>query len=284
MLQDKALLVSLSLSMFSGSKTDKRLTRRVLREHSAAQGSLRVAKRMLPEEALEPIKKLHGEIREHHYNHTVPWGENERLLASSYYMEYADWMRARRSDLDRAVASFLQNYPIFIDEARRQLNGAFNAEDYPGPDAVRNRFGFRLEYKPVPEAGDFRISLMHEEMEALRAQLAARIEEAERAARSDVARRIAEPLAAMVNRLSDPDSKFKDSLVTNLRQICDLIPTLNITGDKALEATRQHIHATLYHTDPGLLRENPTIRSATAKKAQDILTSMSIFFPAEAGC
>jgi hypothetical protein len=278
-LSEKALLVTLSLSMFSPKKTDKRITRQVLADNHAAEGALRVAKRLLPDEAVEPVRKLHAEVREYHYRHTLPWGEdNERLIASAHYLEYTDWMRQRRVETDRAVDDFLLNYPAFIEEARRQLNGAFNASDYPSIGGIRGKFAFRLDFKPVPDAGDFRVSLMREEMDDLRGQLDTRVEEAERSAKQDLARRIAEPLAAMVNRLSEPDAVFRDSLVGNLREICDLIPALNVLSDPAIDAIRQNIQACLYNTDPELLRENATVRSSTARKAQAILDQMNDYF------
>ena len=38
-------------------------------------------------------------------------------------------------------------------------NGAFEATDYPSQHSIRDKFRFRLDYAPVPDAGDFRISV-----------------------------------------------------------------------------------------------------------------------------
>jgi hypothetical protein len=63
-------------------------------------------------------------------------------------------------------------------------------------------------------------------MAALQAAIESRVEKAEANAKADVARRLAEPLAAIVNRLSDKDAIFRDSNIGNLREICDLMPAL----------------------------------------------------------
>lgn len=282
-LSKKALLVTLSLcGGLSPTKTDKRISRKVATQHNARDGSLRVSKRLLLEEAIDPIRKLHAEIREYHYSRSLPWGENERLLPSACYLEYAEWMRLRRRDVDRAIDQFIADYPINVAAARQVLQSAFNEHDYPTAETVRGKFAFKLDYKPLPEAGDFRITALNEEMEELRTALTARIEEAKREAMRDVARRMAEPLANMVTRLTDPDARFQDSLVGNLQEITSLIPALNVTGDPEIEAVRLRIKAELCAVSPSLLRENKIVRVSTARKAESILDQLSDYLPAAA--
>jgi len=279
MLHDRALLVTLSLSKFEPKRTDKRITRQVLSDHGAAAGTLRVAKKLLPDEAIEPINKLHSETREYHYRHTLAWGEQgERLLNSQFFMEYAAAMAAFREKADALSDTFAAHYDDYVATARTSLNGAFDPSDYPAQRLIREKFRFKLEYSPVPAAGDFRISVMEEAMENLRQSVDIRIADATRSARTEAARRLAEPLAAMVQRLSDPDAVFRDSLVTNLREMADLLPVLNVTADPELDSVRQRILTDLYQADPGLLRENRTVRASTARKAQSILDTMNGFF------
>lgn len=279
-LSDKALLVTLSLSGgFSPTKTDKRISRKVNDQHNAKNGALRVSKRLLLDEAIDPIRKLHGEIREYHYTNTLPWGENERLLPSSCYLDYAAWMRQRRAEVDNAIDTFIRDYPQNVAAAREVLQSAFNPSDYPTSETIRGKFGFKLDYKPLPDAGDFRISIMREEMDQLREHLNSRVAEAEQEAVRDLARRMAKPLANMVNRLSDPDSNFHDTLVSNLREITDLIPRLNVTGDPEIEAVRQRIQSELCGVDASLLRDNQIVRTSTARKAQEVLSQLSDYMP-----
>src|SRR6185436_6662823 len=128
MLSEKALLVTLSLSKFEPKKTDKRITRQVTQENGTAAGMLRVGKQLLPDQAIEPIRKLHGEIREYHYAHSLPWGENnERLLSSAFFIEYQDQMAKFRMADVQLVEEFVGNYPQAVETARSQLNGAFLA-------------------------------------------------------------------------------------------------------------------------------------------------------------
>ena len=277
MLKDKALLVTLRLGLPPVSKTDKRITAEI--QHKHGTNKLRASKKLLPDTALEPIRAVHGEAYNWHRAHTVAWGDDSsRLLASAHFIEYSDTMRRFRQTADSLADDFAANYPAFVDQARQQLNGAFNASDYPSQHCIRGEFKFDSEFAPVPDGGDFRIALQKDEMDALRAETDSRVERAAATAQADVARRLSEPLAAIVNRLSEPDAVFRDSLLGNLREICDLLPALNITGDPTLEAARKRIRAELYHTDADLCRENPSVRNATARRAQEILDTMMCYF------
>ncbi len=279
MLHQRALLVTLSLSIFSPKKTDKRITKKVSDDHHTAAGMLRVSKTILPEEAVEPIRKIHGEIRDFNYAHTLPWGEDgDRLLNSEFLLEYTDRLRTLRREADRAADDFVLDYPTYIENARYQLNGAFNENDYPSVGSIRTKFAVRFDFKPIPAGGDFRITCGEEAMAELRQSVEARVLEAERAARKELAQRIAQPLTHIVTRLTEEDPAFRDTLTGNLRAICDLIPTLNITGDHQLESIRQQILRDLYHSDPETLRDNPTLRASTASKAQNILDTMQGYF------
>ena len=243
-----------------------------------------MSKTLLPDEAIEPIRKLDGEIRAYHDKHTVPWGRNnEDLLASTFFLEYKDAMRGFRLRREPLVDTFVQNYPGSIQTARVLLGAAFDPADYPDSHRIRSKFSMSVDFKPVPNAGDFRISILREEMDELRKSVNARAEEAERDATSNVVRRLMSPLAEMVNRHNDPTAdlglKSCKSFVANVQEICDLIPAINITGDAKIEAARQTIMAGICTTDPEMLRDNESVRGDTARKAQEVLDTISEFFP-----
>ena len=278
MLNKKAVLVTLSLSTFSPRKTDKRATRQVLTQHAAASDGGRFIKNLLPDEAIEPIQKLDGELRQFHYDNTVPWGdEGQRLLPILRYETYTERMRRSRAQRESLVQRFLENYESWVKGAASRLSGLHNPGDYPAREDVAKKFQFKLHCQPVPDAGDFRVDVANEELDALRSSVNERLAEAARLAHQDLCRRLAQPLAAMVERLFQPDAVFRDTLVGNLHQIVDLIPALNITGDAQLETVRQRVLADLSHYTPDQLRENKHDRKAAAAKAQAILEQMSGF-------
>jgi hypothetical protein len=80
---------------------------------------------------------------------------------------------------------------------------------------------------------------------------------------------VKEPVERMVERLSQEDAAFKDSLVGNIEQLIDLIPRLNFTEDEALDDVVQDLKPLI--VDPANLREDSRLRNKVARNAQAIL-------------
>jgi len=84
----------------------------------------------------------------------------------------------------------------------------------------------------------------------------------------------------MVERLSKTEHKFKNSLVTNITELCELLPKLNITDDINLNTTLNEIRTKLTEFTPTTLREDSAIRNKTAREAETILNKMKHYLPA----
>ena len=66
-------------------------------------------------------------------------------------------------------------------------------------------------------------------------------------------------------------------LVDNLKEILDLIPRLNITGNAKIEDFRRMALEKLANITPETLKDNDLVRSVAARKAQEILDGMADF-------
>ena len=69
---------------------------------------------------------------------------------------------------------------------------------------------------------------------------------------------------------------FRDSVVTNLVKLVDVLPKLNVTGDPELERLASEVRAALL-VDPQELRKSESIRSETAKAATAICDRMMVY-------
>ena len=54
----------------------------------------------------------------------------------------------------------------------------------------------------------------------------------------DLWRRLREVVAHMVDRLNEPESRFHGSLVTNVLDLVEILPRLNVNGDAGSEPLR----------------------------------------------
>lgn len=271
-LSDKAMLVRLSISQWTARKYDKRVSAKVAEEYQTGADVGRYNKVLVAEESIKRIGKTATDARTYHYHQTLPWGDDgSRMLPAANYLPYTQRMQEYRQAFEREVVSFIDAYPDLVDDARARLNGMFNAADYPTPGEIGRRYGFDVGVMPLPAAGDFRVNLQAQEVDAIRQDIETRTQQAQAQALRDLWDRLHSAVSAMAGRLSDPDAIFRDSLVGNLVDLCQLLPRLNVFGDSHLETMRQEVESKLCGYKPQDLRDNPTARQQVAKSADDLL-------------
>lgn len=279
-INDKALLVKLSIGVPGNTRRDQTLTKKVEREHNLGANSGRWLKQMYPDEALEPLTKLSTEARTWHYEQSLPWKDDGfRILPTANHFTYTAKIRELRQKFEGLAEShFLAQYDKWVSWAREAHNGTFNQADYPGVEKVRSKFSFETEFNPIPSSEDFRVNFSADEMETIKKDLDTRVDAAVQESNKDLWRRLVEPVQAMVERLSKPDATFRDTLIGNIQAIVGIIPALNLTGDSQLESFRIEIERELSRWMPETLRESKQTREQVAAKAKEILGRMEGYF------
>src|SRR3990167_312574 len=277
----KAVLVKLSIGLPGNTRKDKRLTDEMTARHSLGAKAGRWLKQLSPQEALEPLTKLSGEARTFHYDHSLPWtDEGWRILPTAAHGDYTEKLRQLRHQFEALSEShFIARLPEWTAWAMQAHNGTFNPEDYPPAGALRRKFSFSVDFQPIPSGSDFRVDLNSDDLASMEAQVNARVSDAIAAAQHDLWHRLATPLKAVVERLSQPEATFRDSLIGNLRDIVSLIPKLNLTGETALESFRAVVAKSLASLAPQSLRDSSASRRDAAARAQDILNQMQDYMP-----
>lgn len=276
MLQQKAMLVNLNISQWTASKKDKAVSLAVQQQHKANEKKAGwFNKRLIDPTALEPISKIEGRIREFHYKLTLPWGDNgDRILPAKVYMDYVDGLRKFRTEFDDAVDTFVNKYPLLVQEARVMLGTMYDPGDYPDISNIRHRFDLKTTFAPVPDAEDFRVNVGADEIEEIKKSITAGVADRQRAAIKECWGRVRDVVERIQERLATPDAIFRDSLIENAKSLMELLPKLNITEDPELEAVRRDVMDHLI-IEPEELRRSLKTRQATANKAQEILDKMN---------
>jgi hypothetical protein len=271
------MLASLHISCWGARKHDKRVSEEVCERYNGKDAG-RFNKVLATKESLKEIQAAVSAARSFHIEQTLPWGERgERLLPSKNYQEFNRQMRLYKQKFEAAVDTFAGDYHTVIFEARQTLGGLFRREDYPQASEIRDKFDFRTVISPVPTGADFRVSLGQDEVAAIQQDIEQRLIQSNAAATRDLWHRMYEVVGHMVERLSDPDAIFRDSLVGNIARLTELLPRLNLHDDPALEVMRRQIEASLCQYSPAQLRCDKDIRRAAANDARSVLESMGSY-------
>jgi len=276
-LSDRALLVQLSISQWTARKYDKKVTQDVASSHGVSTSAGRYNKVLLPmNDLLDRVHKKSTLIRTKFYENTLPWGiEGTMMLPSANYLKFVTEFRREKGEWQYLVDDFERHYPQLKLDAQRLLNGMYNDADYPSENEIGRKFKMDMAIFPVP-ATDFRVSIASDELTRIQQDVEARVKDAQQQAMQEVWNRLYERVKNMAEKLADPKAIFRDTLVDNLRDQCDMLTRLNFTDDPNLEALRSEVEANLLK-HPDALRNDPDLRRDKAAEAKAIMDKMSVF-------
>jgi hypothetical protein len=276
MITEKAMLAAVHISVWTAVKHDRKVSREVADQHGAHQGAGRYNKQLLHgAEKLEELRTLANQIRQYFYKVTLPWSdEGFRLLPANFYFDLMARMREFEASFDAGVEAFLRVYPQYVEQVRPELNGLFREEDYPSAEKLRAKFAVKLEILPISTGSDFRVEMSAEEQARVSREIDANVRESLTRGTEDLWRRVREAVAHMVERLNEPESRFHGSLVTNVVDLMEILPRLNVNGDAELNRFADQIKEQLCNYSAQDLKKHDLLRVTTAADAANIVAQM----------
>lgn len=280
-LRSRAMLVTLNISVWNPKKKDTTATLETLIKHGASSSAGAFIKNLLPDGSIDRVKKSEGALRALFYKHTLPWrDEGIRILPSAAWEDFANEEREVKREFYEAVGEFLVNYDAHRNRAKAALNGLFSESDYPPVEVVRSKFAVRVSWFPLPDSADFRVDLPEEARQQISAEIDSGVSESLKVASDALYTRLGDALGRVVERLDDSDKVFRNTLITNLRELCVQIPKLNVMGDETILRLVGETEK-IANLEPDQIRADETVRKTAHKTAGDILAAMGITQPSQ---
>lgn len=280
-LSERAMLVSLHISSWSGMLVDREVTDEVNESHKAEKEAGRYNKRLVASSFLKGVSSAHNSARHAHRVLTLPWEDDgTRILAAAGYMTYTAKMKECRLKAEAEVKAFLQDPDPYIREGKIRLGTMFNVDDYPSVDDLKSKFGFDVEVKPMPESGDFRAKLSDDSTKSIIRDIERRTNQRLENAMNDVFRRVQDVVKHMAEKLrefSEPKEgnragTIRDTVVYNVSELAqEILPMLNVTDDPRITALQQQLMTDLVEHSPEILRADAKLRKETLSKADRLL-------------
>jgi hypothetical protein len=271
-LNTQAMLANLNISQWTARKHDRKVTDEVEKNH-AAKDAGRFNKLLIDKSALEAVQKVASAARDHHYKVTLPWGDNgDRLLPSKLYLAYTQDMRMFRDAFNREVDTFVRDYPQLVQDARKRLGTLYELADYPLVSDIRDRFSFSTAFTPVPDAKDFRVEVAEEDAEKIRHDIEQMVLLRQHEAVKEAYARAKDIVLRVRDRCSAEKPVIRESLMSNVQELIDMLPAFNLTKDPQLDQLARDLKGLV--KSPDALRTRADVREDTAKAASDILSKM----------
>lgn len=277
----EGLLATMKVRGFlTRTKSDEKLTEDLHSRTGASSDSGQYRKSLFPKSACgddsvyEKLIKAKSALSVAYYGRSLMWEKPFRLVSNKTHAEFDALMQRLLGDLRTAHDAFIVGYPALKALAKASRGTEWKEEDYPDPEKLAAGFSCDVFYSAIPTSNQFAASLAGDAIERAKAQLNSANEQRMKAAVSDVWRQIMEPLENMIERLSDPDARIFDSIVTNIQDVSSRIPALNIENDSALADAKARLDQLVAGLDPEALRKNPELRTTTVASAATLVAAL----------
>lgn len=274
-LSNSAMLVEVGISVWTARKLDRSVTSELNRSKSASEQASRVNKNLLAgTQHLSEIQAKAGALRHWITAKTLPWTDTGiRLLPTESYMTFSAELNSQVQEFNDLVDNFVQLYPTLISAQAFQLGSMFNREEYPDVSEVREKFGVRVNFLPIPTSGDFRLDVNNQVMDELREQYEEQYKNRVDAATNSLRERLIESVSWLASKL-DPESgkkRFHDNALDSfIDQMVD-IQELNITKDDLMYELSTKAANAVIALDLDDLKKDEHLRKDVKAKMDDIL-------------
>lgn len=286
-IKNHALLVSLSVSKPQMTKKDEKAT--VSAEvANNAYGAGQYRKDLYPKALVQPIMAVESSARAYIESTTFMWSRGEYLLPTARFMEFSERIGKFQLEFDQCVTAFLNNWSNVMQQAQQRQGDLFDATVYPDLTDLKTDFRFRVMYRPVTDATDFRVAMQDEEMSALRAE----VEEATKESMNNMLRAPLERLKDVVQKLHDVTGKteretvnkktgvtevkppiFRDSVCENIAAEIDLLRAFADILPENINSLARAVNDMTPH--PQQLRDNPDKRKEVNVQTAALLDSIN---------
>jgi hypothetical protein len=279
----QAVLVSLTFKFGRQGGQDDEMTNELCTKHNADKTLVKGTKRTICKEAFDPLKKIMGEFRGCVGRVTIPWDIKGVSFCKPVAVTKVIAARDQYGPLfnESKQTHLLDQYETWKTITKEKLGNAWKEEEFPTREDLTSNVFWKMGISPLSESDAFRkIKDIDENLMAVLIESNdARVNDGIRKGMVTAYNRLMEPMAHMVDVLTDDDStKIHESLVDNVRKVIEEIPSLNLADDPILaQFARQagEMLATL-KTDDLRFNKNKefkVVRRKVAQQATDMLAT-----------
>ncbi len=278
-LSTRAMLVRLRINRWGAKRNDSEIAMEVAKSKNSDAELGKFTKQLLKSDALDTFRKLSRQCRKLHKYYTLPWDEGVGLLPADMYFKYTEVIGEKQREAMKAADEFVAEYKTQwnngLGDYKKGLGDMFNADDYPEPNRVRSKFGIHIRTSPIQDPNDFRVKMSADTSKDLKDQMFSDFQDNLKDALRSPIMRLFEQLKHVQGKLHEKDAVFRDSLIGNIQELVEILPSLNVLNDPKIAAMIKQTEKEICSvSDVKALRNDPKYRKEVAKSADAILKSM----------
>lgn len=277
---DMATTVSFHRRGPGGIKVSKVLSQQLCERYGVTRSELKVQIKILDSPHLSENKQHLSAVDRDIRTHTAPWGDDgRRAMANTLAFKVDEWIAmVEKADLE---------FEKHIDDLPRMkaIFDALPAEmtegiSFPSPAEERAKYRVSIDRDVIPDWESYNIGgLEGDEKDKFIADIRDSEQRRMQGVVKDAAQRTVDVIEKATEKMDaygeGLDGKikgvFRDTLISNIKSLADLLKHLNVTEDPRLERVRKMIIDKLCATDAETLRDDPEARAKFSKDAKAIL-------------
>ena len=273
-LSERTMLVQFSKSSWAGRKQDKAVGHEVTSSKKADADVVSVWKRLAPPEALKPITAAGNKIYGYFKSHTLPYTVGVGILAAEDFFTFSEGLRkvAREAGYDKKVDELLTKYDEIVADAPRRMGEMYNPAEIPTREALRAKFSWSINFLPFPDLSTPTAfeKIVGGSVDDANKAIAEGVEAKMKEAMSGLWDRLYGAVKHMADTLGNEKGRIHETLISNMKELCDVLTKLNIADDANLAALTSIVRKGLAESSADELRDNKYQRKATALVANTI--------------
>jgi hypothetical protein len=292
-LEERAMLVSLTIPTVQSVATAKTTTRRVVHEENASRDAVRVVAAKLPTARAAAVQAALDVVRSRHTALTLPFVGPFRLLRAETYLQYLSEVHSQIAvAAGIAQTQFGDREAVLADVAKQLGDIPFSEDDIPTASELAHRVTVKPLFMPIAQLFDNdlarRLDIRGDEFKAMNVSHASNMDRVAAASTADVLEEVRSAVERIVTSLVrydepkpefTPDGRktrrsgFHTTMVDNVKELAERLPKLDLTQDLALTVLSTPLgHLARYDTDT--LKDSESARIEILQEAKDFLLSL----------
>lgn len=253
----------------------------------AQEDLINVGKKLLQSPEMDAINKFYGEVRKYIKSRVNQSNIDDGLywLGLSSIREFEDKMNSFLLQLDPLLGNLSEAFEGIVQEDAARLRSAFNAEDYPAPDKVKEAFLITWQY--ISFTTPRSLEAVSEELyKKAQNDLNVTIQMAQDAVQLALRSEMAQLVNWAIDRLSPGEggkrkilrTKTKTGeeigLTAKLHQFFETFQGRNITSDTELQALVGKAEALMTGVDGDALKASDTLRESLRQSFSELKSEL----------
>jgi hypothetical protein len=273
----QAMLINLAFNFGRQGGKDKELTDELCQKYGSSERAVTGSKIVICKEAMEPLKKASGCMRTRLMHITTAWDIPGVYLCKPTNIAKAFALRDECFPLLETLKNehLLGRYDEWQEITKTQLAGRYKESEFPTAADLNSGVSWTMSISALPESEALRRikDIDDSFMEKLVEANDQRVDAAVKSGMKSAYQRLMEPLQNMVDVLSKDKPRIFETLVTNVRDVINEIPGLNLIDESELQRFADKSNELLNSITADTLRDSPVVRQETVDKAKEIMES-----------